>query len=83
MYIIYWLVNENKDKTYIGFTKDIAQRINYHVDKKVKTTEDFGKFKCFILERVEDLISARKREKYWKSCAGRKKLKMLFDKIIV
>ena len=82
MYLIYWLINESNDKTYIGFTDNIDNRIKKHETGDVKTTKDFGKFKCYTLEKVETEEKAVIRERYWKSCAGRKKLKLLFDKII-
>ncbi|MCX6765851.1 MAG: GIY-YIG nuclease family protein [Candidatus Moranbacteria bacterium] len=81
-YVIYWLVSENKKKTYIGFTDDIKRRIKEHRNKKVKTTRDFGNFKVFILENIQNENEIEIREKYWKSCAGRKKLKKLFEKYI-
>ncbi len=79
MYCIYLLLNENKDKTYIGSTNDINRRICEHKSKKTVSTRNFGDFKHFILEKVDSLMDARKREKYWKSCAGRKKLKIFLS----
>ena len=81
MYQIYWLINEFKTKTYIGFTDDINKRIIKHKNNQVKTTQNFGKFRVFILENIDNLFLARQREKYWKSSAGRKKLKIDFEKI--
>jgi len=81
MYKIYWLISKSRNKTYIGFTSNIKQRLNYHFVGKVKTTENFGNFRCFILEEVVTLLEARCRERYWKSCAGRKKLKIYYKKI--
>jgi len=52
-----------------------------HKDKRVISTKDFGKFNVYIIEKIDCLLHALKREKYWKSCAGRKKLKILFNKI--
>lgn len=80
MYSIYWLISENYDKTYIGFTKDIKLRLKKHKNKAVYTTRSFGKFRCFILEEVDNLAQARIREKYWKSGVGRKKLSKYFIK---
>jgi len=83
MYIIYWLISENRNKTYVGFTNDIKNRIRKHKNRGVKSTENFGKFRCFVIEKVNNVIDARKREKYWKSCVGRKKLKLLFKKLVI
>lgn len=81
MYYIYWLINEQGSKTYVGFSNNIEQRIIQHRNKQVKTTTNFGHFQIKILEEVENVIQARQREKYWKSAVGRKKLKSLYKDI--
>ena len=81
MYIIYWLISREIHKTYVGFSDNLPRRLREHKNKKVKTTENFGQFRCFILERVVTSEQAIRREKYWKSSAGRKKLKKLYSLI--
>jgi putative endonuclease len=81
MYIVYWLISEHKDKTYVGFTENIKQRIKKHKEGGVRSTKAFGKFRCIILDRASDICEARRKEKYWKSSAGRKKLKLIFNKL--
>lgn len=80
-FIIYWLINEHYNKTYVGYSNNIIKRIKEHKTGKVKTTRDFGKFRCFILEYTNSTEGARKKEKYWKSHTGRKKLQILFKKL--
>jgi len=80
-FIIYLLVDENSQTTYVGYSDDIKRRIKEHKRGIVKTTRNFGKFRCFSLEKINNVTEARKREKYWKSAAGRKKLKEYFNKI--
>ena len=81
MYIIYWLINESCTKTYVGFSNKLQNRLHKHKNKRVKSTKNFGNFKVYILEEIETLEKSRKREKYWKSAAGRKKLKKYFNTI--
>ena len=81
MYKLYFLINEARNKTYIGFTDNVDERITTHRYGKVKTTKDFGNFVFTTLEEVKSVEDARRREKYWKSSAGRKKLKIIFDKL--
>ena len=82
MYKTYWLISQDKTKTYVGFSERLEDRIREHKDKKVFTTKNFGAFRVFVLEEVaEDIPLAREREKYWKSSAGRKKLKQFYSKI--
>ena len=77
-YFIYWLINERETKTYVGISADLSNRLKQHRNKQVNTTKEFGNFKYYIIEIVEGSVEAREREKYWKSSAGRKKLKRLF-----
>lgn len=78
VYTIYWLINKRKTKTYVGMTANVNQRLKQHQKKLVRTTRDFDGFQWKILETVEGIQEAREREKYWKSAAGRRKLKDLF-----
>lgn len=81
-YIIYWLVGEKQNKTYIGLTDNLSRRLKEHKNKKVKSTKVFGKFDCYVLELdIKNEVLAREREKYWKSTSGRRELKKLFIKI--
>ncbi|MFA4871638.1 MAG: GIY-YIG nuclease family protein [Patescibacteria group bacterium] len=80
-YFIYWLISEDSKNTYIGFSENICRRVREHRAGQVNTTKHFGKFKCYILERANNLETALIREKYWKSCAGRKKLKVYYYKL--
>ena len=79
---IYFLISEDGSKTYIGATKKLKERILQHRKGEVIYTKNFGRFKAYLIERVKDKIKLRNREKYWKSAAGRKKLKRLYNKII-
>ena len=81
-FTVYLLISQDYNKVYVGFSNNIENRIKQHYAKEVKTTQNFGKFRCFRLEVVSSVQEARIREKYWKSCAGRKKIKVYFNKII-
>lgn len=76
-YIIYLLINERKNKTYVGYSKNLQNRISQHRSRQVNRTKNFGKFTYLVLEEVNSVADARKREKYWKSAAGRKRLKII------
>lgn len=81
MFFVYWLISEDRKKTYVGFTHDLKARILEHRNGWVRTTRKFGNFLAYKLEQVETLGQARKREKYWKSASGRKKLKECFKNL--
>ena len=78
-YSIYWLIDEKGAKTYVGFSGNLEKRLQEHATKKVKSTKNFGAFKCIILEKKPTESEAKKRERYWKSSAGRKKLKAIYS----
>jgi len=62
------------NKTYVGLTEDVGKGLDFHKNRKVKSTKNFGNFRHLILEgRINSKHEARIKEKYWKSCAGRKK----------
>jgi putative endonuclease len=79
-YIIYLLISEDENFTYIGFSDNVNRRIGEHKARKVKSTKNFGDFTYCMLEKVPNIKYARIQEKYWKSCTGRKKIKQLFKK---
>ena len=82
MYYVYWLISEDSKKTYVGFSGDVNKRIREHRNKNVTSTERFGKFRAYILDKTFNPTLVRKKEKYWKSAAGRKKLKIIYNEII-
>lgn len=81
MYYSYILVNTNKSKTYCGHTNDLNKRILEHNNKLNKFTSKFGPWEVKHFEKFDELVRAIKREKYFKSCAGRKFIKKLFNDI--
>lgn len=85
MYKIYLLISEESKKTYIGFTDNLKRRSIEHRNHKVKSTKNFSEFKIITLEKLKEtdnIQEARKKEKYWKSGAGRKKIKNIFKDMV-
>jgi len=80
-YSIYFLISETKSKTYVGFCQNLSERLKLHKLGRVKSTRNFGDFTHCILEMVNNISDARNREKYWKSAAGRRKLKEIYKKL--
>ena len=65
-HVVYWLISEDYNNTYIGFSNNLDQRISQHKYKAVNSTINFGTFRCFRLEEINSLEKALIREKYWK-----------------
>jgi putative endonuclease len=79
IYKIYILFSETYRRTYVGFSKDTLKRLETHNSGKVMSTKKFKPWRIVYEEVVESYEEARKREIYYKSGAGRRKIKAIFD----
>jgi putative endonuclease len=80
MYYVYILLNEGKNRTYIGVTDDVNKRLAEHNAGRVKSSQPYRPYKVIHIESFETLSEARQKEKYYKSSTGRRRLKeMLFE----
>lgn len=78
MPLTYILKSLKDNRTYTGHTtQKFEQRLKNHNDGKVQATRRRRPFQVLIIEEHATLGAAKKREKYWKSDAGRRKLKRL------
>ncbi len=77
-YFVY-VVTDNK-RIYVGQTNNLKRRFNDHNNKQVKSTKRFLIHKMFIVEKLKDRSIAFKREKFYKSYVGRKKIRELLKK---
>ncbi|MFA5136525.1 MAG: GIY-YIG nuclease family protein [Patescibacteria group bacterium] len=77
----YVLLSLNDGRTYVGSTTDFIRRFKQHNSGQVKSTKYRTPFKVLLTEEFETLQEARKRESWWKSGAGRRKLKEYFNKL--
>ncbi|MFA6190424.1 MAG: GIY-YIG nuclease family protein [Candidatus Staskawiczbacteria bacterium] len=80
MYSVYILQSLKDNKTYTGFSENAHARLIEHNSGKVDATKNRRPLKILFIEEAECLSIAKKREKYWKSGAGRRKLKIFFEK---
>ncbi|MCX6729903.1 MAG: GIY-YIG nuclease family protein [Candidatus Portnoybacteria bacterium] len=78
MAFVYILLSEETQKTYVGSTTDLDRRIKEHNNGENLSTKRHIPWKVFYKEEYENLAEARVREKYLKSCTGRKFIKNLF-----
>jgi putative endonuclease len=79
-YYVYILNSKNHNKTYIGFTNNLGRRLKEHNSGKSKFTRKFIPWEIIYTEEFTNAVEARGREKYFKSSAGRKKIKLLINK---
>ena len=75
MFYIYVLLSEKDEKFYVGFTKDLRERLEKHKIGKVKSTANRRPLKLIYYEACLDERDAIKREKYFKTGFGRRFLR--------
>jgi len=74
--VIVYVIESIADKTwYTGMTKDINQRVKDHNAGKNRFTKGHRPWSVIYTEQHPDWITARAREKYLKSAAGKTWLK--------
>ncbi len=75
MFYTYVLKSQRDEKLYIGFSKDLKQRILEHNKGLVPATKYRNPLRLVYYEACLDKYSAIKREKYFKTGFGRRFLK--------
>ncbi len=76
-YSTYVLKSFTDNKHYVGLSFDVEKRLKMHNAGRVQSTKKRRPFKIIYQEVSGTLAEARKREKYFKSAAGRRFLKRL------
>jgi putative endonuclease len=74
MYHVYVLQDQN-GKLYKGLTNNLERRLREHRSGHTITTSRMTDLRVVYTEGFIDFVSARKRELYFKTAAGRKFLK--------
>ncbi len=72
MYCVYIIYSVDFKRYYVGLSSNVSQRLETHNLGVVKSTKAFCPWKIIHTEIFETRIEARKREKYFKSAAGRR-----------
>ena len=78
MYFVYILQSIKDGKTYTGYTNNLENRLKLHNSGQVISTKYRKPFKLLFSEHFKTIQEAKKRELWWKSGAGRRKLKNFF-----
>lgn len=79
MYQVYILKSLKDSRTYTGHAQDALERLKDHNSGKVKATSKRRPLEIVYLEDLIDLKTAKQRELYWKSGAGRRKLQYFYQ----
>jgi len=76
-YIVYILKSKIKEITYVGFTNNIERRVKEHNLGKSKFTRIYKPWEMVYKEEFSSEEEAVRREKYFKSAAGRRFIRKL------
>ena len=77
-FVVYILFSEKHDKTYVGFTTNLIERIKSHNYLGTKGfTIKFRPWKVIHIEFYSTKKEALQREKYFKSGKGREEIKQM------
>ena len=82
LYIVYVLRSEKDGKRYIGYTSDLARRLNEHNSGKTISTKNRRPFILIYQEEYSTKAEAMEREKFFKSGKGREELKKIESVIL-
>lgn len=74
MFIVY-ILRDTQGKMYKGMTADLPKRLIGHKTGNTRSTRNMKDIEVVYQETFETSEEARKREKYFKSAAGRRFLK--------
>ena len=75
MFYAYILRSNGDSGTYVGYTSNLQRRLMNHNSGQVKSTRHRRPLELILFEEFSTSIEARKRELYWKSGGGRRKLR--------
>jgi len=75
MFKVYAIKSLVKNYIYVGMTQNLDERIKRHNSGCEVTTKPYSPFQLIYTEEFQTRIEARKKEKYFKSAAGRRWIK--------
>lgn len=78
MYCVYILLNNAGTRTYTGVAEDVNERLAVHNAGRVKSSSPYRPCNIIHTEPFETLIEARRKEKFYKSTTGRRRIKKMF-----
>src|SRR5688572_18723041 len=74
---VYAIVSIDREYIYVAQTDNLSRRIDQHNSGKSRATKPYAPFKLIFTEEHATRTEARIREKFLKSCFGRRRLKTL------
>ena len=75
MVLVYVLQSQSSGRFYVGITRDLPRRLDEHTRGQSRASRGRGPWKLLYSETCDDYVSARKRERFFKSGPGHAFLK--------
>ncbi len=82
MHFIYILQSSKDDRTYVGYTSNLDERLKRHNAGLIPATKHRRPLKLIYSEQFETVKEAKEREKYYKNGGGRRRIKQIFKNIL-
>ena len=79
-FYVYAIVSEKDSVIYVGMATNCETRLKEHNSGKSKYTSGHIPWRLFYTELVGDVKLAREREKYFKTGAGKRRLRAILEK---
>ena len=77
MWFVYVVYSERDERRYVGMSDDPERRLREHNAGHTKSTKGRRPFRIVYQEQFDSPEEAREREKYFKTAAGRRFLRII------
>jgi putative endonuclease len=77
MYYVYVLKSQVDGKMYIGYTKNLRNRLREHQDGEVMSTRPRRPLELIFYEGYKSMEDAKRREGYLKTSQGKSSLRLM------
>ncbi|MCX6302866.1 MAG: GIY-YIG nuclease family protein [Bacteroidia bacterium] len=81
IFFVYAIVSKKDNRIYVGISQNVDKRIIEHNNGKVFSTKPFIPWLLFHSELAGKAEEARKKEKYFKTAAGKKRLRKVLKSL--
>ena len=78
-FYVYAITSESDGVIYVGIATDCEARLKEHNTGKSKYTSGHKPWRLFYSELAGDSVEARAREKYFKTAAGKRRLRAILE----
>ena len=76
-YYVYVLESMKNGSLYVGYTKNLKERLGEHNQKRNRSTKTYAPWHMIHIEAYRNIDDARRRERYLKTSQGSRLLKRM------